>query len=54
MTKPKIDELKSFLTKTSLKDKYLKEIDKNVINYYLNIDGINQISKTKKITDFFN
>jgi flap endonuclease-1 len=54
MTKPKIDDLKMFLSKTSLKDKFLKEIEKNLINYYLNIDGVNQITQNRKITDFFN
>ena len=57
--KPKMDDLKNFLNKTTLKDKFLKEIDKNLINYYLNIEGLNQLDKlknngTKKITEFFN
>ena len=38
--KPNINELKDFLKKCSLKEKYLNEIDKELINYYLNIDGI--------------
>jgi flap endonuclease-1 len=59
MIKPKMDDLKNFLNKTTLKDKFLKEIDKNLINYYLNIEGLNQLDKlknngTKKITEFFN
>ena len=53
ISKPLIDDLKNLLNKTTLKDKFLKEIDKNLINYYLNIDGLNQIVKNKKITDFF-
>ena len=56
MSKPNINELKTFLTSTKLKDKYFKEIEKNVLNYYLNIDGGNQFetkNQNKKITDFF-
>jgi flap endonuclease-1 len=55
--KPKMDDLKNFLNKTTLKDKFFKEIDKNLMNYYLNIEGLNQLDKnngTKKITEFFN
>ena len=52
-----MEDLKIFLHKTTLKDKFFKEIDKNLMNYYLNIEGLNQLDKhngTKKITDFFN
>ena len=57
ITKPNLDDLKVFLNKTTLKEKFLKEIDKNLMNYYLNIDGLNQVDKTlstKKINDYFN
>jgi flap endonuclease-1 len=58
MNKPNIEDLKLFLKQTSLKDKFLNEIDKNLINYYLNIVGVNLLdnikeSNNKKITDFF-
>jgi flap endonuclease-1 len=58
MTKPQLDDLKNLLVKTTLKDKFLKEINRNLMNYYLNIDGLNQLDKLKnnetpKITDFF-
>ena len=43
-----------FLKKTSLKDKFFKEIDNHLMNYYLNINGTNEINPNKKITDFFN
>ena len=49
---PNIDKLKIFLKDTKLKDRFFSEIDKNLINYYLNIEGIN-VKKEKKITDFF-
>ena len=64
--KPDIDQLKEFLKDSSLKDKYIKEINENLMNYYININGIyyfdNEIKnetvekekkKNKKITDFF-
>jgi len=62
------DELKIFLKNSKLKEKYFDEIEKNIMNYYLNIEGVNQIVKelntntknkkikvnnNKKITDFF-
>jgi flap endonuclease-1 len=53
MNKPNINELKEFLHNTLLKEKFKKEIEKDLINYYLNIEGLNQMDKTKKITDFF-
>lgn len=52
---PQIDKLKDFLNHTKLRDKYLKEIDNNLMNYFLNIDGVyqyendnNTTKKTKK------
>lgn len=56
MTKPNIEKLKVFLINTKLKDKYFKEIEKNLINYYLNIEGISHFdtqSNSNKITDYF-
>jgi flap endonuclease-1 len=60
MIKPQIKELCYFLVNTKLKEKYFKEIEKNLMSYYLNIDIINQIDNntnnkqsSKKITDFF-
>lgn len=67
MKKPMIDELCEFLKKTTLKDKFFKDIEKNLISYYINIKGLydydsvspspqtKQKSKSKnsKITDFF-
>jgi len=65
---PKYDELKVFLEKSKLKEKYFDEIETNIMNYYLNIEDVNQIVKelhfktktkkiklnnNKKITDFF-
>jgi flap endonuclease-1 len=55
MTKPNIEKLKLFLINTKLKDKYVKEIEKNLINYYLNIEGISHFDapNNNKITDYF-
>ena len=60
MKTPKLEELKEFLKKTKLKEKYVKEIDKNLMNYYLNIECIStknekllKKTKNKKITDFY-
>jgi flap endonuclease-1 len=59
MVLPKIEELKIFLKETKLKDKNFKDIEKNLMNYFLNIDGVYQYEKekndtiNKKITDFF-
>jgi len=58
MVQPKIELLKTFLRKSKLNDKFFKIIDNNLINYYLNIDNMNQIDYKKKktevkITDFF-
>lgn len=59
---PQIEKLKIFLENSKLKDKYINEIDKNLLNYYLNIEGINisdikkkeqKLKKILKITDFF-
>ena len=62
LSMPNISELKDFLRKTKLKDKVFNEIDKDLMNYYLNIDGLNQCDNNEmekgvkliKITDFFN
>jgi 5'-3' exonuclease len=63
MKEPKLEELKEFLKKTKLKEKYLKDIDKNLMNYYLNIEGVCTKNnkkeepakkiRNKKITDYF-
>jgi len=59
MILPNIEELKLFLKETKLKDKNFKDIDKNLMNYFLNIDGVYQYENNKntndnkKITDFF-
>jgi flap endonuclease-1 len=55
MNKPQIKELCNFLINTKLKEKYFKEIEKNLMSYYLNIDIVNNLDNTssKKITDFF-
>jgi flap endonuclease-1 len=62
MNVPKIIELKEFLKNSKLKDKYFKEIDDNLMNYYLDIehsynyddsDNKKKSPKSKKITDFF-
>jgi signal recognition particle GTPase len=57
------------LEKSKLKEKYFDEIETNILNYYLNIEDVNQIVKelntktktkknkivnnNKKITEFF-
>ena len=58
--KPNINELKDYLNNCSLKEKYIKEINENLMNYYININGIyyfddeiEKKKKPKKITDFF-
>lgn len=57
MTVPKINELKDYLKNTKLIDKYFKEIDNNLMNYYLNITGLklsNNVQNEKnKITYYF-
>jgi len=60
MVQPKIELLKEFIKTSKLKDKYYKIIDDNLINYYLNIDGMNQFDYKKKdtkiemkITDYY-
>jgi flap endonuclease-1 len=64
-TNPNIKELTEFLSKSTLKDKYFSEINDNLMNYYLNINGIyyydeeetnnekQKKKKHKKITEFF-
>ena len=53
---PNISEIKIFLKESKLKDKFFKEIDANLMNYDININGVydydNKV-KSKKITDFF-
>ena len=60
MTKPEIKQLTNFLINTKLREKHFKDIERNLMNYYLNIEGIYQYDlKTKKnnnagkITDYF-
>jgi flap endonuclease-1 len=60
MQKPEIKLLTNFLINTKLKEKHFKDIERNLMNYYLNIEGIYQYDlKTKKqhnagkITDYF-
>lgn len=59
ITIPKIDELKIFLKNTKLIDKYYREIDNNLMKYYLSINGISLISEKRvqneknKITSYF-
>jgi flap endonuclease-1 len=59
MVKPDIEKLKDFLKDSKLKEKYTKEIDKNLVNYYLNIQNMNSLTNdennnsSKKITDYF-
>jgi 5'-3' exonuclease len=44
---PELNEINEFLKGSKLKDKYLIEINNNLINYYLNIDGIYQFDNNK-------
>jgi len=57
ISEPNISEIKVFLKESKLKDKFFKEIDANLMNYYININGVydydNTKVKSKKITDFF-
>ena len=55
MNKPNKEELVKFLENTKLHIKYFKDIDSNLMNYYLNIDSMNILSNDKnhKITEFF-
>jgi len=60
INEPIISELLTFVKQTKLKDKFIKEIEKNLINYYLNIKGLydiesiaTELSKCKKITDYW-
>ena len=63
MVKPQIKELCDFLINSKLKEKFFKEIEKNLMSYFLNIDVLHQIdnsninsthkTKSSKITDFF-
>jgi flap endonuclease-1 len=52
--KPEIEKLIPFLKTYNLKEKIIKIIEKDLMNYYLDIEGIsNNIHSPKKITDFF-
>lgn len=52
--KPEIEKLIPFLKTYNLKEKIIKMIEKDLMNYYLDIEGIsNDTHTTKKITDFF-
>ena len=57
MNKPDKNELLKFLENTKLHKKYFDEIDKNLMNYYLNIDIARsfdkQEKKQEKITNYF-
>lgn len=58
MLQPKLELLKDYIKNSKLKEKYYKIIDDNLINYYLNIEGIDQYKdndyKTNmKITDYY-
>ena len=62
ITLPNVDELKDFLKNTKLKEKFINEIDNNLMSYFLSIQNINNLEKSlsgsyktesKKITDFF-
>ena len=53
LNKPNILELKNFLKETKLKEKFMNEIDKSLMNYFLNIDGMHKIESNSKITDYF-
>ncbi len=60
VNEPNINGLNIFLKKTKLKQKFIKEIEKNLMNYYLNIKGLydiesiaTELSKCKKITDYW-
>jgi len=52
--KPEIEKLIIFLKTYNLKEKIIKIIEKDLMNYYLDIEGIsNNTHSAKKITDFF-
>jgi len=58
MVQPKIELLKGYIKNSKLKEKYYKIIDDNLMNYYLNIEGMNDYDYKKnkvemKITDYF-
>ena len=55
INKPDKEELVKFLHNTKLHDKYFKDIESNLMNYYLNIDSMKIINddKNHKITEFF-
>jgi len=43
--RPQLEKLKEFLKETKLKEKYFKEIDQNLINYYIDIENYNSNSQ---------
>ena len=57
INEPNKEELIKYLETTKLHTKYFKDIELNLMNYYLNIDSMkiynDKCSKDKKITDFF-
>lgn len=58
MKEPKRDELLSFLGETKLHNKHIKDIENNLMNYYLNITAarnfeMEDTSKQTKITNYF-
>jgi flap endonuclease-1 len=49
MNKPKLNELINFLKTTNLHNKYKKDIQENLMNYYLNIISISKLDNINKI-----
>ena len=49
INKPNLNELLNFLNNTQLHHKYKKEIQQNLMNYYLNIDSIYKLDNINKI-----
>ena len=49
LNKPNLSELLIFLNNTQLNNKYKKEIQQNLMNYYLNIESINKLDNINKI-----
>jgi flap endonuclease-1 len=49
INKPNLNELLLFLNNTQLHSKYKKEIQLNLMNYYLNIDSIYKLDNINKI-----
>ncbi len=60
ITKPNIVELKSFLERNNVKEKVVRLVDKELMNYYMNIEvnynydkSETKMAKQKKITNYF-